>query len=816
MSRDLPDSTVNKCIFLDACGAHFLERFKKNQSKDDIHNNILANGLSLLLILAEPNALVNFEEKPIGPSIHFLDTPTLFSSGISDYLKPNLDNIGQTGMLAKAQADIDSRIAFHLNALGVSLAICFQHFGQLEDMAGALLFQRKAIQLTPSSHIDMPTYLCELGTSLRQLFSRTRDVIDISEAISFQKKAIQLTPEDHPSMPTYFCSLGTALQRRFLYTGELADISEAISLQRNAVQLAQVDHSSLPACLSELATSLLHKFSRAEELTDVSDAISFLQEAIQLTPEGHLALPTYLFELGTALQRRFSHTGIFNDIFESISLLGNTIQLTPEGHPSMSTYFTSLATSLRLRFSQTAELEDISKAISFLQEAVQLTAENDANLPTRLSDLITSLLNRFSSTGDLLDISKAVSLQKKAVQLIPEGAGYTMPVYVADLENSLKTRFTFTGELGDDHDYEATSFEQRVLNLSSNGQSDVAQFLSLLALSLSHRLDHTRDTADTFMAVSKHYFASAESASASSSDRLNAIAAVSMRDRVAFSPRYNPSQLLGAHQAAVQLISHVAGLERTLDKRRNNLLDISAVSSSAAAFAFASEEVEMALEWLEQGRCLVWSQLNNLVDVNPLEAILSYDPDTADEIMKISQRLVNAGSQGFSSLSVSEANAVRKSSLQEEVVAHLKLTHKWDRLLTRVRSIPDFEDFMKSTPTWSLLDGLPKAGIVIVINVHRDRCDALALRSGIEPLHIGLPEFSYSKAEGLRDSLKAHLRVAGVRMRESKPEVVTRGMRYEGTSVSRILSTLWVTIVKPILNGLGYTVSIPIHSYITK
>lgn len=82
----------------------------------------------------------------------------------------------------------------------------------------------------------------------------------------------------------------------------------------------------------------------------------------------------------------------------------------------------------------------------------------------------------------------------------------------------------------------------------------------------------------------------------------------------------------------------------------------------------------------------------------------------------------------------------------------------------------------------------------------------------MEPLHIPLPEFSYKKAESLRNDLKNRLWAAGLRMRESKPDDPRGGHLYigpaHGTSVKQILSILWTFVVKPILNGLGYFVSI--------
>ena len=183
--------------------------------------------------------------------------------------------------------------------------------------------------------------------------------------------------------------------------------------------------------------------------------------------------------------------------------------------------------------------------------------------------------------------------------------------------------------------------------------------------------------------------------------------------------------------------------------------------------------------------------------------------------MSVLRALENAGSRAESLISIAEASMVQKSSLQDQMAIHAKLAQRWDQLLAKVRNIPNFEDFLRPPSSSSLLQNLPNSGTVIVINVHQDRCDALALISGIKPLHIALPEFSYNKADNLRTELKIRLLAAGSRMPESKPDD-PRGIRRlgpgHGISLQQILATLWISVVKPILNGLGYSVSILTNS----
>ena len=146
--------------------------------------------------------------------------------------------------------------------------------------------------------------------------------------------------------------------------------------------------------------------------------------------------------------------------------------------------------------------------------------------------------------------------------------------------------------------------------------------------------------------------------------------------------------------------------------------------------------------------------------------------------------------------------------IQDEANAHIKLAKEWDQLLTKVRAIPTFEDFLRPVSCSTLLKHLLDSGPVVVINIHKDRSDALALLSGAKkPIHIALHEFSYKKADKLHQDLKGHLFNSGACMHGSEPD--THGLDYKSPAVIKdILAQLWTFVVKPILNALGYSVSI--------
>ena len=161
-----------------------------------------------------------------------------------------------------------------------------------------------------------------------------------------------------------------------------------------------------------------------------------------------------------------------------------------------------------------------------------------------------------------------------------------------------------------------------------------------------------------------------------------------------------------------------------------------------------------------------------------------------------------------------EATMEHKMSLQDEANSHVKLAQKWNELLTKIRTIPEFEDFLQPPSYSNLLKNLPDSGCVVVINVHKDSCDALALSSDMdEPLHIPLHKFSYAEAADLRNQLDTHLYTAKVRIHKCKLNGIraTRPVgghnNASGSVIKHILHQLWILVVKPILDGLGYSVS---------
>ena len=457
--------------------------------------------------------------------------------------------------------------------------------------------------------------------------------------------------------------------------------------------------------------------------------------------------------LGNSFHRRFERTDEVSDLLEAISNQQRAIQLTPDDHPQMPMELNNLGISFHSRFRRTGDVSDLSEAISHQQRAVQFTLDGHPDMPVRLNDLGISFHSRFKCTGNVSDLSEAISTQQLAVQLTPDDHP-DMPEWLHSLANSYRSRFGLTQNLAD-----------------------------------------LRTTASTFQKSATTF--------GTPSVRFK-----SARQWAKLSTTHDLPDSLTAYGIAIDLISEIAGMDSTINQRHTHLIDISALTTSAVSAAFAKGEAKKALEWLEQGRCLVWSQLNQLR--TPLDHLRAHDKDLAQSFSDVSGALEISGSRsGPGGLSL-DASLSQKISLQDEAHRHILLSRQWSELLNKIRSIPQFHNFLRPPQTSDILKHVPQDGIVILINIHEARCDALALISNSEiPTHIALNDFTYKEASELRGRLQRFLSSHSARMRE-----VDRSIRpapppdaQKQSQIHFVLGALWVRVVKPILCSLALSVS---------
>jgi hypothetical protein len=113
---------------------------------------------------------------------------------------------------------------------------------------------------------------------------------------------------------------------------------------------------------------------------------------------------------------------------------------------------------------------------------------------------------------------------------------------------------------------------------------------------------------------------------------------------------------------AISLLSEVAGLEQTIHCRHANLHIYSDLVGAAVATDLHFNEFNLALEWFEQGCCLVWNQLNQLR--TPIDNLLKKNPDLANHFIHVASALESYGTRSALSIPSSHATLAEDIHLQ--------------------------------------------------------------------------------------------------------------------------------------------------------
>jgi hypothetical protein len=217
----------------------------------------------------------------------------------------------------------------------------------------------------------------------------------------------------------------------------------------------------------------------------------------------------------------------------------------------------------------------------------------------------------------------------------------------------------------------------------------------------------------------------------------------------------------------------------------------------AASAAIAVHDYKKAVEWLDQGRSVIWGQLLNLR--TPVDELRNSHPDLATELVSLSTSLETAGTR-----SNAVVDDIQQQSLQSIAQQFHDLALKRTRILQQIRKLAGFERFLLSKPISELLLAA-KMGPVAIINTSDYGCDALILLPGLadEVIHVPLRDFTIHEAQTLAKSLAS---IVGTPGRSDRLHGSIEGDMAPDDIFSHILSEIWFKIVCPVLNVLAITV----------
>jgi len=248
-----------------------------------------------------------------------------------------------------------------------------------------------------------------------------------------------------------------------------------------------------------------------------------------------------------------------------------------------------------------------------------------------------------------------------------------------------------------------------------------------------------------------------------------------------------------AYKSAISLLQDALAFSPTLETQHFHLFTMrdhyEKLPLDYASYQVHKGQLKEAIETLERGRGLLWSEMRGLR--TSIDQLCMVNSHLAEKFAAVNRDLEALATSGSLSHSMNDGEVDFSEGMDpfgRTVVKQRKLLDERDSLIIHIRSLPGFEDFFQAQ-SFNTLCSAAARGPVIIINHCKWRSDIIILLRDSPPSLIATTHGFYDCAIGLRDRLLA-ARKEGLDSRE-----------YE-EALSFVLQTLYDLIGRPVIQRL--------------
>ncbi|KAG1746161.1 CHAT domain-containing protein [Suillus lakei] len=689
-----------------------------------------------------------------------------------------------------------------------------------DDLDRTIQDFQAVLEQCPNGHPDRAAALTNLAHAI--IFGTTKNIgTDIDHAISHFRSALALRPIGHPDRPLSIFNLYQALHQRHLSRDDFADIREAaelyssllplcvegsylhrVVLDDDGVQYVIEEYNALPCStmdesislrwkilelcppghprrawsLSILAADLCGRFHQSGDVVDIDEAVRLSRNALTICP-ADAGRDFYLGVLCYALQLRFDRHGDPSDLNESISLYRAALNLCPPFDPARWTSLNNLAEALNARYNQHGNISDFEEALRIHGEALDLRPRGHAGCDHTLNNLAATLYTHFEKSRDISALDDAIRFYREALEMRPPGHQLHCQALL-NLASALQKRFTHTRN--GEHIEEAIKHCQEALrSLSSEAYmarydvhcdiDDLARAFENYELAVKHRTQSFPQR----IAKPVQWITDAE--------------------------KYNHGSALDAYQTLLHLLDIRLSTRSSMISRREAVSQLlaPALSANIASFAIRRGELATAVELLERGRALLWSQVSRLRTAPDQLRIAR--PLLADQFAALSEDL-SVATYGHGSDFVVADSAVAEH--------YRRLLKQWEAVVAQIRGIDRFSRFLLP-PSYDDARLAAQDGPIILLIASEYSCHSLIITRNSEQPHHVLLSLTLADLQDLKKDFAEAIQQAIV-MRPTQPRMELRSL----------LQKVWDKVMLPIVNprsriwlcpSAAFT-SIPLHA----
>jgi hypothetical protein len=198
-----------------------------------------------------------------------------------------------------------------------------------------------------------------------------------------------------------------------------------------------------------------------------------------------------------------------------------------------------------------------------------------------------------------------------------------------------------------------------------------------------------------------------------------------------------------AYHIAINLLPRLAMLSLDVHSRQQALTCSDGLACDAAACAIQSGQYDKAVELLEEGRGIFWSQALKLR--TPMTDLHDVAPQLEEKLGRISVALERGS---LRDVSRNQCDTPQKVMSMEQEASHFhRLNDEWLATVEEVRQLDSFHDFLRPSHLSQLL-GAAAHGSVVILNASKAGCAALILTS-TSVRHVPLSQLTFAKVTAL-------------------------------------------------------------------
>ena len=556
----------------------------------------------------------------------------------------------------------------------------------------------------PGSYDDWHEVTYALAYTLNNRFTKIHAKEDSEEAAAVLERMLE--PGGCPdSFRVVVSSLAIALAHErfaFFHEPEYSEvaISRLRALLRTESSSTFLDDELRLLFTSSLATQASIRFREYSLNESLEEANSYISQLVAASSSSSLAESAELFSWSEEVRKTYSAT----DIQQKIDHLENLLSITPPQTERYVECLGHLENWYESKFRRTNDISDLEEAIKYSRLSLAATPVGDPWRINPLCSLLDILLLAYQATRKIGYLDESITVGYDILELKTALQSH-FPV-IQRLVSSLLTRERLLGQIEDRHE---------AIRLMSSAVND--QYARV---------------PDRF--------------------RLSCQWAILARS-------IGHPTTLTAYKTAMSLMQKSFSFAPTVSVQHTRLVamgeDCQTMPLDYASHQIHLGRFEEAVETLEQGRALLWSEMRGLR--TPVGQLIKEDSPLAKRFAEINQEL--------ETLTISVTPSGRPEiedgvHLGEDgtdpfgrlVIKRKKLVEERDMLISQIQSRPGFEGFL-GAPSFDTLRSAASRGPVIIINHCEWRSDIIIIFHRSLPCSIHTPKTFFARAKELRDEL---------------------------------------------------------------